>query len=142
MYLNGVIDSDIFMSQPPRYVDIDNPHLVCKLLKGLYGIKQGGRLWHAVIHSFFMEIGFSKATADPCIYLQQSADGTVIISLYVDDHIIAGTLATVLSIKAELRTRFDIKDLEAANFVLGWQVKQDASGIMLNQAVCTIPALC
>ena len=117
-----------------RYVDADNPHLVCKLLKGLYGIKQGGRLWHAVIHGFLLEIGFSQSMADSCIYLRRSADGTVIIGLYVDDHVIAGSLAAVLAVKAELCARFDIKDLGPANYVLGWQVKQDTSGVMLNQA--------
>ena len=58
----------------------------------------------------------------------------MIIDLYVDDHIIAGTVAAVLAVKAELCARFDIKDLEPANYMLGWQVKQNTSRVILGQS--------
>ena len=74
-YLNRVIDSDIFMSQLPVYVDAKHPNLVCQLLKGLYGIKQGGCLWHAIIYRFLLKIGFIQSMADPCIYVCRSATG-------------------------------------------------------------------
>ena len=41
-YLNGEIDKDVYMHQPEGFEEGD---LVCKLGKGLYGLKQGGRLW-------------------------------------------------------------------------------------------------
>ena len=41
-YLNGVIDAEIFMAQPPGYVDPAHPNMVCRLNKGFYGLKQAG----------------------------------------------------------------------------------------------------
>ena len=68
-YLNGDIDKDIFMSQPPGFQDKKYPNWVCLLGKGLYGIKQAGRLWYAVIKAFLLEIGFRQSDADPCVFI-------------------------------------------------------------------------
>src|SRR5271156_845564 len=42
-YLNGDLEEDIFMLQPDGYVVAGKEHLVCKLAKSLYGLKQAGR---------------------------------------------------------------------------------------------------
>ena len=55
-FLNSVIDANIYMTQPEGFVDPrypDTKKWVCKLQKGLYGIKQASRLWHAtIVHMF------------------------------------------------------------------------------------------
>lgn len=38
-FLNGDIDKDIYMLQPQGYIENDKRNLVCKLKKGLYGLK-------------------------------------------------------------------------------------------------------
>jgi hypothetical protein len=43
-YLNGIIDKEIYMHQPPGFMDKDQPNTVCLLGKSLYGIKQAGRI--------------------------------------------------------------------------------------------------
>ena len=87
------------MSQPPGFQDKKYPDWVCLLGKGLYGIKQAGRLWYAVIKTFLLEIGFKQSDADPCIFIRVTQEGTVIIGLYVDDHVIAGVLKAVVTVK-------------------------------------------
>ena len=37
-FLNGIIEHDIFMSQPEGFIDPDHPNYVCKLKKSLYGL--------------------------------------------------------------------------------------------------------
>ncbi|CAM9640477.1 unnamed protein product, partial [Heterosigma akashiwo] len=42
---NGDIDGDVYVEQPPGFVDKDHPHKVWKLRKSLYGLKQSPRIW-------------------------------------------------------------------------------------------------
>lgn len=43
-FLNGELEEHIFMKQPEGFTD--NPNLVCKLKKSLYGLKQSPRCWN------------------------------------------------------------------------------------------------
>ena len=40
---NGSIDSEIYMTQPEGYGDIERQNHVCKLRKSIYGLKQSAR---------------------------------------------------------------------------------------------------
>ena len=44
-FLHGNLTEDVYMAQPPRYVDQNNPTHVCRLQKALYGLKQAPRAW-------------------------------------------------------------------------------------------------
>ena len=44
-YLNGELDSEIYMSQPEGFVDTERPNHVCKLKRSIYGLKQSARCW-------------------------------------------------------------------------------------------------
>ncbi|MEC8582325.1 MAG: reverse transcriptase domain-containing protein, partial [Pseudomonadota bacterium] len=68
-YLNSEVDEEIYLSFPPgqrhRFPsDCD----ALRLRKGLYGIKQAGRLWQKTVTAFFNEIGLVSTAYDPCIF--------------------------------------------------------------------------
>ncbi|GKE02532.1 integrase, catalytic region, zinc finger, CCHC-type containing protein, partial [Tanacetum coccineum] len=42
-FLNGILREEVYVSQPDRFVDQDNPNHVYKLKKALYGLKQAPR---------------------------------------------------------------------------------------------------
>ncbi|GJR02884.1 retrovirus-related pol polyprotein from transposon TNT 1-94 [Tanacetum coccineum] len=43
VFLNGILCEKVYVSQPDRFVDQDNPNHVYKLKKALYGLKQAPR---------------------------------------------------------------------------------------------------
>ena len=67
-FLNGTLQEDIYMQQPNGYVKAENEHLVCKLKKSLYGLKQSPRCWNTVLSDYLRSLEFEPSTADPCVY--------------------------------------------------------------------------
>jgi hypothetical protein len=56
--------------------------------------------------------------------------------LYVDDMLLVGNNMDVIKeVKSQLSSKFDMKDLGAANFILGMEIKRDHanSKLWLNQ---------
>jgi hypothetical protein len=133
-YLNSFIDAVIFMQQAAGYEDKDHPDWVCKLNKGIYGLKQAGWLWYAMYSDFLLEIGFIKLKGDPCIYLRRTDEGLVIVGVYVDDTIKAGDDRAIERFNRELNNRFSVKELGLAEYIVGIQLTQSETGISLCQS--------
>ena len=65
-YLNGKLDEEIYMEQPEGF-DQDKSK-VCRLQKGLYGLKQAGRVWNLDFDKFLKGYGLTRSHNDPCLY--------------------------------------------------------------------------
>ena len=66
--------------------------------------------------------GFKENTVDQCIYLKFSGCKFIILVLYVDDILLASSDVGLLhETKRFLSSKFDMKDLGDASFVLGIQ---------------------
>ncbi|GKA17887.1 retrovirus-related pol polyprotein from transposon TNT 1-94, partial [Tanacetum coccineum] len=53
-FLNGILREEVYVSQPDRFVDQDNPNHVYKLKKALYGLKQAPRAWYDLLSKFLL----------------------------------------------------------------------------------------
>ena len=101
---------------------------VCKLLKSLYGLKQSPRQWYVKMHKFMTNIGFTSSPNDPCLCTCHMSSGIVLVALYVDDLLIAGSSSTeVQSIKSKLSHRFKMKNMGEAKVILGIEISRDRS---------------
>lgn len=73
-FLNGVIDEEIFMQQPPGYEVKGKENLVCRLLRALYGLKHSPRRWSIHLDEFLRSCGFTRATCDPILYIYKEGN--------------------------------------------------------------------
>ena len=53
-YLNGLISKDIYMHQPKGYEESGKEHLLAKLKKGLYSLKQASWEWYTTLRDFLV----------------------------------------------------------------------------------------
>lgn len=132
-YLNGVLQEEVYMKQPPQFAEPGKEHLVCKLKKSIYGLKQAGRVWNHRIDAVLKKLGFSALYNDTCVYVYRRGDLIVISSLYVDDLLLASNSRAQLDgFKKELASHFDMEDLGEAHFVLGIEIQRDRKARTLH----------
>ena len=59
-FLNGELEEALFMRQPEGFTKPGQEHLVCRLKKSLYGLKQSPRCWNVALHNRLKELGSSN----------------------------------------------------------------------------------
>uniref|UniRef100_A0A2N9HQ47 Integrase catalytic domain-containing protein n=1 Tax=Fagus sylvatica TaxID=28930 RepID=A0A2N9HQ47_FAGSY len=70
---------------------------------------------------------------DHCVYLKRSKRSILILSLYVDDILLAGNdMDSIVTTKKWLSSTFEMKDMGEANFVLGVKITRDRSKKLLS----------
>ena len=141
-FLNGQLDCEIFMEQPEGFEDASNPDYVCRLKKGLYGLKQSARCWNATLDKYLQSRGYHPNDADECVYTKtiKQDDGRIsfiVLGVYVDDIIpISNDLKLLAVEKAALCNRFDMVDNGEISYCLGLSIKRDRKNkvITISQA--------
>jgi len=115
---------DMALEQPKGFSKPRQVHLVCKLKKSLYGMKQSPRQWYKRFDSYMIKIGYNKCKYDCCVYVRSLDDGSYIfLLLYVDDMlIIVRSMKEVNKLKALLSKEFNMKDLGAAKKILEMEI--------------------
>ncbi len=137
---NGDLEEDIYMSIPEGLKTNATSNKVCKLLKWLYGLKQSPRQWYFKMHKFLIEVGFTSSLNDPCLYIRHLSSGIVLIALYVNGLLIAGSSITeVQSIKDKLSHRFEMKNMGEAKVILGIEISRNRKSrkLFINQSEYT-----
>ncbi len=128
-FLNGVLEEEIYMVQPPGFEE-GGKNVVCKLLKALYGLKQAPRAWHTKLRTELELLGFKASEADAGLFVQhgkQKSDNVYLL-IYVDDCLMVTSKAnksSLLDLKRQLASIFDIHDMGDAKFFLGMEIVRD-----------------
>jgi transposase InsO family protein len=131
-YLNGELEEEVYMEQPEGFHQ-GAPDDYLKLLKGMYGLKQSGRIWHKKLDKELQDMGFSKVKCDHSIWVYQKDGTKVIIPVFVDDMtIISKSKTLVQSVKDELKKRFKLRDLGPTKFLLGVAIERDRNKKILT----------
>ena len=85
-FLNGILNEEIYMRQPPGF---QNGNKVYKLKKSLYGLKQAARVWNQTLHESLVKNQFQKNETDKCLYMYDCNEQRVFMLIHVDDILVA-----------------------------------------------------
>ena len=71
-FLHGDLKEEIYMDQPEGFKLKGKEHMVCKLRKSLYGLRQAPRQWYKRFDSFMVGHEYTRTNADHCVYVRKS----------------------------------------------------------------------
>jgi hypothetical protein len=66
--LNGVIQEEIYVRQPPGFESLKYSDRVYKLSKALYGLKQASRAWYARLKTFLLKHGYFMESVNKTLF--------------------------------------------------------------------------
>src|SRR4051812_31695918 len=76
--------------------------------------------------------GFKRSQYDRCVYMKFVNRSPIYLLLYVDDMLIAAkSMKEITTLKAQLSSEFEIKDLGPAKKILGMEIKRDRKSSLL-----------
>ncbi|WVZ81763.1 hypothetical protein U9M48_029105 [Paspalum notatum var. saurae] len=137
-FLNGFIEEEVYVRQPPGFESVRFLDRVYKLRKALYGLKQAPRAWYVRLKSFLFKSGFVMGSVDKTLFLLSRGGDTLIVQIYVDDIIFGGSSHALVSSFAEQMSReFEMSLMGELQFFLGLQIKQGLEGNFVHQAKYT-----
>ncbi|XP_076928707.1 uncharacterized protein LOC143592748 [Bidens hawaiensis] len=70
VFLYGEIKEEIYVDQPPGFVESKNQTHVYKSDKALYGLHQAPRGWYATLTAHLLGHGYKRGTIDQTLYLK------------------------------------------------------------------------
>ncbi|CAA7040900.1 unnamed protein product [Microthlaspi erraticum] len=133
-FLQGTLTDEVYVAQPPGFVDKDRPDHVCRLRKALYGLQQAPRAWYEELKSFLLSIGFRNSLADTSVFTQIHNGTKVYILVYVDDIIVTGSSQTLIqTVIHTLSDRFSLKEPTDLSYFLGIEAIRSPHGLNLMQ---------
>ncbi|GKA98491.1 putative ribonuclease H-like domain-containing protein [Tanacetum coccineum] len=133
-FLYGKIDEEVYVSQPPGFLDPKHPQKVYKVVKALYGLHQAPRAWYATLSTFLLKNGYRRGTIDKTLFLKKDKNDIILVQVYVDDIIFGSTKKSWCDeFEALMKSRFQMSSMGELTFFLGLQVKQKEDGIFISQ---------
>ncbi|GKB32735.1 putative ribonuclease H-like domain-containing protein [Tanacetum coccineum] len=106
-FLYGTIDEEVYVSQPPGFVDPDHPT---------------------------KKHGYKRGTIDKTLFIKRDKKDIMLVQVYVDDIIFGSTNKSWCDeFEALMKSRFQMSSMGELTFFLGLQVKQNKAGIFISQ---------
>ena len=118
-FLEAELDEDIYIEWPQGAEEFgyftakETEGTYLKLERAMYGCVQSPLMFFKTYSKHLEAMGLTQSLADPCIWYRHDSDHnlTLLVAVYVDDCIVAGTKSEIDAFKAGVRKRFNITDL-------------------------------
>ncbi|GJR50184.1 retrovirus-related pol polyprotein from transposon TNT 1-94 [Tanacetum coccineum] len=106
-FLNGFINEEVYVAQPPGFIDFEKLDHVYKLKKALYGLKQAPKAWYDRLKAFLIKHEYKIGMVDNTLFTKKKSPNLII---------------------------FEMSMMGELNFFLGLQIKQMEDDIFFNQS--------
>ncbi|GJU16893.1 retrovirus-related pol polyprotein from transposon TNT 1-94 [Tanacetum coccineum] len=124
-FLNGFINEEVYVAQPPGFIDFEKPDHVYKLKKALYGLKQAPKAWYDRLKAFLIKHEYKMGMVDNTLFTKKKSSNLIIVQIYVDDIISGSTCQDMCDEFAKImHDEFKMSMMGELNFFLGLQIKQ------------------
>ncbi|GJV18680.1 putative ribonuclease H-like domain-containing protein [Tanacetum coccineum] len=90
-FLYGTIEEEVYVYQPPGFVDPEFLNKVYKVEKALYGLHQAPRAWYETLSTYLLENGFHRRQIDKTLFIKRLKDDIMLVQVYVDGIIFGST---------------------------------------------------
>nr|GEW09083.1 copia protein [Tanacetum cinerariifolium] len=119
-FLNGFISEEVYVAQPPGFIDFEKPDHVYKLKKALYGLKQAPKAWYDRFKAFLIKHEYKIRMLDNTLFTKKKSSNLIIVQIYVDDIIFNSTCQDMSDEFFKiLHDEFEMSMMGELNFFLG-----------------------
>nr|GEW71973.1 alpha/beta hydrolase fold-3 [Tanacetum cinerariifolium] len=80
-FLYGTIEEEVYVSQPPGFVDPEFPDRVYKVEKALYGLHQAPRAWYETLSTYILDNRFRRGTNDKTLFIKKIKDDILLVQV-------------------------------------------------------------
>lgn len=77
------------MEQPKGFEVAGKENWVQRVVKGLYGLPNAGRVWYKELNDKMLVFGYTRVPCEHCLYYRKSPIGRILAAVHVDDCIAA-----------------------------------------------------
>jgi hypothetical protein len=134
VFLNGYINKEVYVEEPPEFEDYKQPNHIYKLRKALYGLKQAPRACYERLRDFLLSKGFKMGKVDTTLFTKKIGKGLFVLQIYVDDIIFGSTTQDFCEEFGNMMANeFDMSMIGDLNYFLGLQIKQLRNGTFVSQ---------
>ncbi|GKC30061.1 copia protein [Tanacetum coccineum] len=85
------INEEVYVAQPPGFIDFTKPNHVYRLKKALYGLKQAPKAWYNRLKAFLIKHDYDMGMVDNTLFTKKKDPNLIIVQIYVDDIIFGST---------------------------------------------------
>ncbi|GKB23474.1 retrovirus-related pol polyprotein from transposon TNT 1-94 [Tanacetum coccineum] len=119
-FLNGFINEEVYVAQPPGFIDFEKPDHVYKLKKALYGVKQAPKAWYDRLKAFLIKHEYKIGMVDNTLFTKMRSSNLIIVQIYVDDIIFGSTCQDMCDEFSKImHDEFDMSMIGELKFFLG-----------------------
>jgi hypothetical protein len=133
-FLNGYINEEVYVEQPPGFEDDKKPNHVYKLKKTLYGLKQTPRALYERLRDFLLSKGFKMGKVDTTLFTKKIGQDLFVLQIYVDDIIFGSTIQDFCEEFGKMiANEFEIYMIGELSYFFGLQIKQLKNSTFVSQ---------